>query len=357
MKNKLTLGLSLMIPIVFIVVAFSGSGTQRATVGIIDHDGTRLTKQMIQTIKGQADVARVTDKNQRDQLINGHVDMVLIVDKGFTSSIIDGRPMELKGYHVTESNVSAGLGAFIGGYLQDMELMAKQAQGRQQSLYQALDQYNRNHLRLNVQSADGQARQKESTLNSLGFVIYGCLIMLIALPSKLIVEDKEIKIFDRFFTTPLSLKSYNAQHILSYVLLANVTIFTMLAILAGGFHASFGPSIFNVYVVLLVFSIVAISIGVALSAVVKNTRQSNALTWLITTPLAMLGGCFWPLEIMPSFMQKLANFTPTAWGVKALTKLVYGNGLSDVIIELSVLSAFAVIFFLLASWRRTDIAH
>ncbi|MDD9147211.1 ABC transporter permease [Sporolactobacillus sp. CQH2019] len=357
MKNKLTLGISLIIPILFIIVAFSGSGDQRATVGVIDHDGTQLTKQMIQTMKGQADVVRVTDNNQRDQLINGKADMVLIIDKGFTSSLIAGQSKPLNSYHVSESNISSGVSAFISGYLQDIELMAKQSQGRQQVFYQALNRYNQNHLALRVRSADGQAAQKEKTLSSLGFVIYGCLIMMIALPSKLIVEDKEKKIFDRFFTTPLSLRSYNAQHILSYLLLANVMIFTMLAILAAGFHATFGPSIFNVYVVLLIFSVVAISIGVALSVAVNSTRQANALTWLITTPLAMLGGCFWPAKIMPSFMQKLADFTPTAWGVKALTKLVYGNGLNDVIIELTILAAFAVIFFLLASWRTRDIAH
>lgn len=357
MKNKLTLALSLMIPIVFIVVAFSGSGSQRATVGIVDHDGSQLTRQMIRTIQGQADVVRVTDENQKDQLINGHVDMILIVDKGFTAAMIAARPMTLSSYHLTESNVSAGLRTFLGGYLQDIELMAKQAGGRQQIFYRAVEQYDQNRLKLNVQSADGTAKQKERTLNSLGFVIYGCLIMLIALPSKLIVEDKEKKLYDRFFTTPLSLRSYNAQHIISYLLLANVTIIAMLMILAIGFHASFGPSIFNVYLVLLIFSVVSISIGVALSAAVANTRQANTLTWLITTPLAMLGGCFWPAGIMPSFMQKLADFTPTAWGVKALTKLVYGNGLSDVILEISILIAFAMIFFLLASWRRTDIAH
>ncbi|WKB34976.1 hypothetical protein QS257_14520 [Terrilactibacillus sp. S3-3] len=56
-------------------------------------------------------------------------------------------------------------------------------------------------------------------------------------------------------------------------------------------------------------------------------------------------------------MQKIADFTPTAWGMKALTKLVYGNGLNDVIIDLIILVLFATVFFLLASWRRTDIAH
>jgi len=38
--------------------------------------------------------------------------------------------------------------------------------------------------------------------------------------------------------------------------------------------------------------------------------------------MAALGGCWWPIEITPPFMQKLAGFLPTGWTMHALHELV-----------------------------------
>lgn len=355
LKNKMALVLLLVVPLIFIFVSFLGTGTQKANVAIIDHDRTPLTEQIIKTLKGQANVVKVTEKNKKGRLINGDVDDVFVFDKGFTAAMIAGRPIKLRSYHVKESNVSSGLRTYIAGYLQNIELMAKLAHGKKNTFYQAYDHYQKNHPDLNVES-DGRRGRQEGTLSALGFIIYG-LFMIVIVSSGLIMEDKEKNLYHRFFTTPLSLKSYNLQNILSYFLLANVTVAALLLLLKFGFHAMLGPSPFAVYLVLIMFSIVAIAIGVAVSSFAKTARQANGISVLITTPVAMLGGCFWPVAIMPSYMQKLSAFTPTAWGVKALTKLVYGNGLSDVIMDLIILALFAIVFFLLASWRRTDIAH
>ena len=39
---------------------------------------------------------------------------------------------------------------------------------------------------------------------------------------------------------------------------------------------------------------------------------------MIVTPTCMLGGCFWPLAIMPEFMQKIANLHPAKWAIEAV---------------------------------------
>jgi len=43
--------------------------------------------------------------------------------------------------------------------------------------------------------------------------------------------------------------------------------------------------------------------------------------------LAALGGCWWPIEVAPGWMQTLALFLPTGWAMDALHKLVnFGGG-------------------------------
>lgn len=355
LMHKLNFVLLMVIPLIFIVLSFSGSWAQKAKVGIIDHDHTLLSQKLEQSIKTQADVVTVTDRNKQDQLINSKVDSVIVIPQNFTQFMLEGRPIKLQSYHVQASNVSSGIQTFVSGYLQDMKIMAVSTHGDKNMFYKALDHYQANHFTLHVTSTDTSGAQKEKTMNALGFVIFG-LFMIVSVSSRFIMEDKKLKLYNRFFTTPLSIGSYNVQNILSYLTLATVTILTLMAILVFGFHAALGPSPISVFLVLFTFSVVSVSIGILISSLVKSTGQATALSQLIITPFAMLGGCFWPISITPVFMQKISDFVPTTWGMRALTKLVYGNTLNDVIIDLLILLAFAAVFFLLASWRRSEIA-
>ncbi len=41
-----------------------------------------------------------------------------------------------------------------------------------------------------------------------------------------------------------------------------------------------------------------------------------------TMVLAALGGCWWPIEVAPAWMEQLQLFTPTGWTMDALHKLI-----------------------------------
>jgi ABC-2 type transport system permease protein len=70
----------------------------------------------------------------------------------------------------------------------------------------------------------------------------------------------------------------------------------------------------------------------------------------------MLGGCWWPMSFMPDILQKIANFVPATWIMKAYNSLLTGKSLMDVADKLLIMVVFSVVFFLLASWKKTDIA-
>jgi ABC-2 type transport system permease protein len=66
----------------------------------------------------------------------------------------------------------------------------------------------------------------------------------------------------------------------------------------------------------------------------------------------MLGGCMWPLEIVPPAVRALGHLTPHAWAVDAWVVLLSrGGGLLDILRQLAVLLAFAVGQLVLASMR------
>jgi ABC-2 type transport system permease protein len=64
----------------------------------------------------------------------------------------------------------------------------------------------------------------------------------------------------------------------------------------------------------------------------------------------MLGGCMWPLEIVPDAVRTVGHATPHAWAVDAwITLLSRAGGIADIGTELAVLAGFALGMLVLAS--------
>jgi len=65
----------------------------------------------------------------------------------------------------------------------------------------------------------------------------------------------------------------------------------------------------------------------------------------------MISGCFWPMEIMPKSLQRIADFLPQKWTIGAIQKLQMGGSTDQIIINLLIIVAFALTFFLVAAYR------
>ena len=59
--------------------------------------------------------------------------------------------------------------------------------------------------------------------------------------------------------------------------------------------------------------------------------------------LAALGGCWWPIEVAPAWMQQLQMFTPTGWTMDALHKLIsFDMGWQSALPHLAILIITAI---------------
>ena len=68
--------------------------------------------------------------------------------------------------------------------------------------------------------------------------------------------------------------------------------------------------------------------------------------------MAMIGGCYWPVEITPPFMQKVALLTPTGWAMVGLKNTVArGMGVEAVLVPVAVLLGMAGVFFVVGLSR------
>ena len=55
---------------------------------------------------------------------------------------------------------------------------------------------------------------------------------------------------------------------------------------------------------------------------IRTEGQGVAISVLAANGLSALGGLWWPIEISPGWMQKLAKCLPTGWAMHAMHQLI-----------------------------------
>ena len=101
-----------------------------------------------------------------------------------------------------------------------------------------------------------------------------------------------------------------------------------------------------------VFALVGTGVGMLLGAVLGNAEQATSIGPPVGIALGLLGGCMWPLAIVPEPMRVVGHLVPQAWAMDAFIALIAKDaGLAGITRQLAVLAAFAAALLVLATWR------
>jgi ABC-2 type transport system permease protein len=108
----------------------------------------------------------------------------------------------------------------------------------------------------------------------------------------------------------------------------------------------FGGSALGIIVVMAAYTACITALALALTTLLKNGGQARGLTLFLTLTLAPLGGAWWPLEIVPGWMQTVGHISPLAWAMDGFNMLIFhGGGLGALLLPVGVLIAAAVALF------------
>ena len=114
------------------------------------------------------------------------------------------------------------------------------------------------------------------------------------------------------------------------------------------FKIHWGSHLVSVVLVLLLWSALAAAFAVLLGSIGKSEGQVNAIANITPLVLAAMGGCWWPIEITPQWVQNFANFLPTGWIMDALHQLMFfGGKLLDVIPQISAMVVLTLVALIL----------
>jgi ABC-2 type transport system permease protein len=99
-----------------------------------------------------------------------------------------------------------------------------------------------------------------------------------------------------------------------------------------------------------------VCLGVAASmcmgTVFGSVDQALSFSPLIGTVVGMLGGCMWPLAIVPGAMQDFGHLFPSAWALDAYISLIFQKGgVGEVLPSVAVLMSMALAVGAIAVYR------
>ena len=156
----------------------------------------------------------------------------------------------------------------------------------------------------------------------------------------------------RLLTTPTRKATYLLGTLLAAVFWALVQMLLLVLFGIFGMKLNWGHSPAALAVILTASALAASAIGVAMGAFVKTEGQANGLSIMLGMVMALLGGCWYPLELFPAVVQQAVKVLPTRWAMQGMLDIVLrGQDLSAVLPEAAVLLGFAVVFYAIGIWR------
>jgi ABC-2 type transport system permease protein len=187
--------------------------------------------------------------------------------------------------------------------------------------------------------------------SSAGQLITWVFIPLFGI-SALFAYERQQGTLRRLLTTPSHKATFLLGTISGQVAMALVQMLLLVGFGILVMKLNWGREPLALFLILLASALAAAAFGTTMGTFIKTEGQASGLSIMFGMVFALMGGCWYPLELFPPVIQNAVKVLPTTWAMQGMLDLVLrGGGLQNVLPEVGVLLGFAVIFFSLGVWR------
>ncbi len=368
----------LILPIIFTVLLAGGTGApddSRIRLVVADQANTSLSAELIDTLaKSDAVHPELMPLAQaQDEFDTRRAAVLLVIPAGFDLDQLTAGKAELE-LRQQPNNVNAlaasqAISSAIRRVSSAVEISNRSVQEAERirsfasqaeraayfdaSLQAAHTQMSAAPDRVNVSmgAATGQFDYDPRANSSAGQLITWVFIPLIGI-SALFAYEREGGTLRRVLTTPTHKGTFLLGAITGQVLMSLVQMLLLVGFGILVLGVNWGRSPGALALILVTSALAAAALGTALGTIVRTPGQANGLSIMLGMSMALLGGCWYPIELFPAFVQNAVKILPTSWAMQGMLDLVLrGQGLSAVLPEAAVLVGFAAVFFTIGVWR------
>ena len=337
-RDPLALGFLLGFPLLFMLLfgaIFSGESTQSLAVGVIDEDHTPMSQAFTSEALTKVSVLKVTSYDDidtaRKDLTFGDLKAYIVIPPGFGQQVSNNWQGE-------KADITLEM-----TYDESDVMVSEQLISIINTVARA---FARIEIPLTITANPIHIETEIDYIDFMGpgIIIFGLLI-LIPTAARPIVRDKEKGFLSRLLTTPARPLDFILGYSLSMVgiAIAQIIIFIFGAWAMG---MDIVGSLWLAFLVFFLTGLCSIGVGMVIASLSKSENQAEPLAWLISMPLATLSGCWFSIEMMPSYLRGLAYAFPYAHAIDASRGvLIRGVGLEAIGTDFLFLIGWAVVIF------------
>ncbi|WJE54342.1 ABC transporter permease [Bacillus cereus] len=355
LKNKKGLLIIIGLPIIGSLISFSiygnvGQGT--LNIGVVNKENQYIANDTVKFLEGlnHVKVSKIKESEVEDKLTSKKLDGVITLNKGFSQSVRDGKPSHIEVASIKGDQVTGFVKSYLYNYIDNIVAISKVAQNDQSTFDNMYAGYQKSSFKVKAETLQDTSKNKDMTNQTVGYLIMFMLFSAVNL-SELILKEKENRTYFRLLSTPIDGKKFILSNVAVNMIVLVVQIVVAVLFMTNVFHTNINMPFMVMIGVLMIFALVAIGMSLAIVSFAKNATSANAMQNIIITPTCLLAGCFFPFEIMPTSVQKIADFLPQRWLLDTIGKLQQGTPFADLYLNILILFAFAIAFFLIAIYK------
>lgn len=178
------------------------------------------------------------------------------------------------------------------------------------------------------------------------FVIFGLNTVVLA-----IISERTTGTMRRLAVMPLSKWQYMAGKMIAQFVISLLQVTLMLLVAKIFFNATINAdNILGVALIVIALSFAATALGMFLVSVFKSENAVSPVVTLVALVGSALGGAWFPLFLMPDWVQQVSKVTINSWAMSGFNSLmIFGQSLADVLPDILVLFAYGLVCLFLAT--------
>ncbi len=352
LRNKFGLFFGLVFPVILILIfgaIFSGNSGGSISVYAQNQDtGPFLNEQMdiassfLKALNESGTIEVITvdsSENFADYLAAHSAAEGILIPQNFSANYIAGQPVNVTVYGNPTTSTSGIVMGTVNGVANFFNLQ-----------------------RFNGSMVIGLSQTTVNTQlpNYIDQLIPGLIgFSILVNPMFALVEIcsmyKKNKLFKQLSLTPLRKMEWLVSKVLFYIILSSVSFLLMAAvgILAFGANIVLTPWLIPF---LILGPMLFASLGMLVGTVAKNPETAGVIGNIVTFPMMFLSGTFFPISMMPDYLQSIAHVLPLYYIIEGLNNvMVYGN-ITGALIDIAIVGVITAVIFALAiklfKWRE-----
>ena len=352
-RDRVLMAQTLIVPMIqLLVLANAATFEIRNTpIQIVDLDRSSTSRGVVNHLaaNGHFDILDTTPSLDRadERLLDGTVTMVVVIPHDFEVSLVK------TGVAPVELSVNAEKGS-AAGIVQAYatRVLTQYAAG----LKRPALPYTVGRVLLDPPPRiDVRVRSRYNpTLNYKFYMVPGILVALVTLIGTLlsaqnIAREKELGTLEQLNVTPITRSQFIIAKLLPFWVLGLIELTLGLMIGKLVFGIPMVGSLFLLYGVAAVYLMVALGIGLWISALVETQQQAMFVTFFIVNIYLLMSGLFTPVDSMAPWVQKVSMINPVRHFVTiSRAILMKGAGPAEIAQPFFILLGTAVVVLAIA---------